>query len=431
MVTFIEWVRGIELVRPFIESLLSESRRGEPVDFTDLAKRFVQAAQHIIKQSNLPDGVKTAALTIDKTPQLQPHVLGGKLRGALSKIPDGSTQEDMISDTFLRMVQKMPDILAKQYADSSNPPTAQQLGDYLGTLFQYDVSQFSVKQMWRKAAKAPKNLSDIQNDDGTEIEPGYEPADPYAAPSRPKMSRQRWNDAIKVVMGVQKSIHDDIDRINSDSRSRERTGKKQEHADKLNVTLALMRNMPMEVARQIGAEGDGMSMDDGKVYSRLKKMIKDGESDMDGGDRSLLMQWAGKDGGDDHEHRDIIAAAIWIANGMKESEKPQRVANVEGRNAWFLKYAEIPDEEEATQDEEPLQYTSPKNDKPDEPDEPDEPTDDYSGANLFATDNKDEPEPEPEPEPTPTRFSPNVERKRKKKKKNRDNPQQRSLFDDF
>lgn len=424
MIKFMEWVRGIELVNHLMENLLSEARRGEPVDFADLARRFVTAAQQIISQSDLPDAVKTAAETIDKTPQLQPHVLGGKLRSAFAKagIGDGSTQEDMIGDTFLRLVQNMPGILAKKYADKT--PTAQELGNQLGALLQYDLAQYSVPQMWRNKGRMPANLSDVQADNDEErIEPSYEPKDPYATPSRPKLSRQRWNDAIKVVMSAQKNIADDIERINQE-KTGERTTGRSNNIEKLNVTLALMRNMPMELARQIGSEGDGMTHDDNRVYARLAKMVRDPDSEMDAGDRALLSNWASQTGKVNSEQRDLIASAIWVASGMRSATKPDKAL---ADDHWFFKYADIPDDASDEEDEKPT-YTSPET-KPDEPDEPDEPDtsgsgDDYSGSSLFMND-----EPEPEPEPTPTRFTPPVEKRKKKKKK--DKPEQRGLFDDY
>lgn len=417
MIKFMEWVRGMEIVSSLLKGVLREAR-GEPVDFTDLARRYVIAAQKIIDQSDVPDGVKTAAKTMDKTPQLQPHVLGDKLRGSLSKVKDGSTQEDLVSNTFLRLVQNMPRILSKEYEGKS--PTAQELGNRLSALVLYDIAQFSMKQMWRDASKAPKNLTDVQDDDEERIEPSYEPKDPYASSTRPKLSRQKWNEAIKTVMTVQHNMQDEIERI-----EREKTGQRTQALkntiEKLNTTLALMRNMPMEMARGVGAEGDGMTQDDNKIYHRFAKMVLDKESDLDAGDRELLSNWASQDGKVNQEHRNLIATAIWVANGMNPSNKPKKAMP---DDHWFYQFADIPEEREDDEDE-PMAY-KPSPEKTDEPDEPDDAPGSEDYSSLFSNPT----EPEPEPEPTPTKFTPPVEKKKRKKKK-KDKPEQRGLFDDF
>ncbi len=338
MFTFMEWVRKADLIRSLFENYLTEAvRTGQPADFNQIAKHFVTAAQQIIgRDPTLPKHIKDAAAHIGSSSELQPSVLGGKLRGGLRGI-DGNNQDDIIGNSFVTMVEKLPQYLHAKLGDRQDLDS-DELASYLSGFFQRDAIQYKSKDFYRKSTRGPKSMSDVEGDSGNRLDPAYgdDKDQDTGHKIAPSLTPRSWNSAIRVLNKVREVCQKEGQRKAHEMKDLPR-GKRmamQTSAEKdtgrvylIDTALALMNVMPTQMAelgiRTITGTQEANSGDE-KVYKRVVSMAHDESSEINPEDRHLIQQWASaKSEYGRRQPKQAIAAALWVANGMVKSERPQ------------------------------------------------------------------------------------------------------------
>lgn len=353
-----EWVSAVETMMKVIaehSAQITEAKRmGVAVDFNAFASMALRAIQDTIAKGDFPDPVKQAASELARASEMQPATLGGKLRGSLKGISPND-QEDIVQDTIFTYISNLHNMMADHPLMRAKEVDADDLGSYLSGTLQRQAT-WQKQTFFRKAGRRPPTVTDVAGDDGQAPEASYEDGTDEPVKSGVGLSRGTWNKAIELVMNVEQSIRHRIETIQA-GKTRQKTGQLEGRADMLVVTAAIMRNLPHQMAAQLGGTEEDDSDEqptlpqdrqtgDNFVYDRLKSMVSDETSDMHPGDRSLLKKWAGQKGGYDHDQRKLIATAIWMASGMKPDEKPKKSVDDEH---WFIDYAleldnAIPDE---------------------------------------------------------------------------------------
>ena len=400
MITFMEWVSAVETMNHIIEQCLTEARSlGQPSDFNSLARMVVLGIQQTIAKGNFSTAIKTAASQMADAPELEPSLLGGKMRGRLKAISPND-QEDVVQNAIFTFIRRMPDMVAKTHFAADEEIDPDDLGSYFAANF-HTALDWSKQTFFRKQGSLHKTVTDIAGDDeGQRPEASYEDDD---EPTKAGMgvNRSGWNKAIQVVMSAEENLRKKIHTIQNTPKTRLSTTQLEGRAAMLQTTLAIMRNLPAQMSDQLGGGGgEDMTKDrivgDNQIYDRLKRMVTDPDSELSRHDRQLLGSWASTRGGSDHDHREIIATALWIADGAVDDMKPKKAVD---DKHWFYDFARFADGEGP----EP------------EPEAPD--------AKPF-----NEPEPE-EQEPEPEYKIP-VKKPRKPKPVQADRPKQPTLFDD-
>jgi len=345
MITFMEWVVLTEAWTRAFAPVLMEGKRGSPVDYHNYAKMFTTFVMDAIEKGNYPGPLKDAAAQLrdqlrDKhaETELSASVLGGKMRGRLSKISPND-QEEVIMTAAKNYWQVLPKVLGDWNKLNDDVITPEDLAGRISGSIQ-DYVGYAVKDHFRRfSRKSYKHhgtpLSDVGDDDGRRPEASYEDGEEASRPAL-GMTRGIWNNAIHIVMTAQENLTSQIKEIQkarAEKRSRQETTQLESRVEHLATALAIMRNMPSQMGKQLGMQGEE---GDNLIYDRLASMVKDAESDMHPSDRALLGHWANQKGDANHKFRNLIATAIWIAAGMKPDLKPKKALK---DDHWFYELA--------------------------------------------------------------------------------------------
>ena len=355
-----------------VEQYLTEARRdaedgeeyGGKANFKYLARMAVMAIKHTLENGDFPKPISAS--------ELQLGVLGGKLKGRLKGV-GGSDQEEIVQKSVMAFIAAMPRMLAAgsyAKADEHTPIDVNDFGSYISANFQNRVG-WALQDHWRQQSRRMPTMTDISGGDDKNIpEPSTEDRPESAVkPERISLGRKAWDRATNLVIGVENMLRTEIEEIRSTQGTRIKTAQREGRADNLKTTIAMMQNLPRQMAQQMSrpeededdgydftSSYEGMPQDapvqtptedeedrvvgDDKIYHRLRLMVRDPESRLDAADRELIAPWAGKpgskSGGNDHAHRKIIATALWVANGGKGEDKPAKALDA---NDWFYDYA--------------------------------------------------------------------------------------------
>lgn len=383
MITFIEWVKAVELMQEVTSRYMAEGRRSMGADFDSLASMAVQAIQATVerdKKSYSP-AVLQAVKQLEDSPELAPDHLGGKIRGKLKGI-GGNDQEEIVQNAIFKMIVKLPKILGK-FADADHVDP-DDLGSYLAANLHNQVS-------WRKGDHYRQSSGMPTMTDVSGGEDGRAPEATYGddgdrrrsyeldADERPglKLNHNVWDNG-------RRALDTALERLRKEDGGRKKSSPQlQGRIAALTLADKIMEALPQEMWNQMDQGGTEES-----VYAKLKSMVTDSEADMDDDVRELLRPWSQVKGYQEYMPRYYIAAAIWAGNGYAEDEKPEVLRTKSADKVlkddhWFYDYAGVWDD-----DEQPAR--EPEAEQPTRRPEPP----------------VQRPEPEPEPEPEPVRPEP-------------------------